>query len=63
MSKATATAKIRSDGTIVELLAGGTGRPFREAHLRPTTEAEIAAADADPDARPMRRIRRHASPR
>jgi putative transcriptional regulator len=54
MSKATATAKIRSDGTIVEVLAGGTGRPFPDAHLRPTTEAKIAvAADADPDARPM----------
>jgi putative transcriptional regulator len=54
MSKTTTTAKIRSDGTVVEVLAGGTERPFPEPSMRPMTEAEIAAAaGADPDARPM----------
>ena len=54
MSKTTITAKIRSDGTVVEVLTGGTERPFPETSMRPMTEAEIeAAAGADPDARPM----------
>src|ERR1700676_3169534 len=54
MSKTTTTAKIRSDGTVVEVLTDGTERPFPDTSVRPMTEAEIkAAADADPDARPM----------
>ncbi len=54
MSKKTTTGKIQSDGTIVEVLADGTGRLFPDTPLRPMTEAEIdAAALADPDARPM----------
>ena len=54
MSMKTTTAKIRSDGTVVEVLAGGTERPFPDTSMRPMTEAEIeAAAGADPDARPM----------
>ena len=54
MSKTTTTAKIRSDGTVVEGLADGTERPFPEPSMRPMTEAEIeAAAGADPDSRPM----------
>ena len=54
MSKTTTTAKIRSDGTVVEVLADGTERPFPDTSMRPMTEAEIeAAAGADPDARPM----------
>jgi putative transcriptional regulator len=49
----TTTAKIRSDGTVVEALAHGTERPFPDTSMRPMTEAEIeAAAVADPDARP-----------
>jgi putative transcriptional regulator len=48
------TAKIRSDGVVVEVLADGSERPFPKAAIRPMTEAEIeAAAAADPDARQM----------
>ena len=54
MSKTTTTAKIRADGTVVEVLNDGTERPFPNTPMRPMTEAEIsAAAAADPDARPM----------
>ena len=54
MSKKTTTGKIRSDGTVVEVLADGTERSFPDTPMRPMTEAEIeAAAIADPDARPM----------
>ncbi len=54
MSKTTTTAKLRADGTVVEVLADGSERPFAMTPIRPMTEAEIeAAALADPDARPM----------
>lgn len=54
MSKMTITAKMRPDGTVVEVLEDGRERPFPDAPMRPMTEAEIkAAAQADPDARPM----------
>src|SRR5436190_11116701 len=53
MSKTTTTAKMRADGTIVEVTSGGE-RPFPVTPMRAMTEAEIeAAAAADPDARPM----------
>lgn len=48
------TAKIRSDGKVVEVLPGGGQRVFPDTPMRPMTEEEIkAAATADPDARPM----------
>ena len=54
MSKTTITAKIGSDGKVVEVLKYGAERPFPETPLRPMTESEISAAAAsDPDARPM----------
>ncbi|TAN47757.1 MAG: hypothetical protein EPN21_16600 [Methylococcaceae bacterium] len=54
MSKSTITAKMRTDGRVVEVLADGSERPFAEIPLRPMTEAEIeAAARADPDAQPL----------
>ena len=54
MSKTTTTAKMRADGTVVEVLGDGSERPFPKRPMRPMTEAEIAAAAAaDPDARPM----------
>ena len=54
MSETTTTARMRSDGTVVEVLADGSERPFPPTPPRPMTEAEItAAAQADPDARPM----------
>jgi putative transcriptional regulator len=54
MSRKTTTGKIRSDGTVVEVLDNGTERPFSDTPMRPMTEPEIeAAAIADPDARPM----------
>lgn len=50
----TTTAKIRSDGTLVEILPDGTERTFPELPPRPMSEAEVtAAAEADPDARPF----------
>src|SRR5271165_557764 len=54
MSKKIIAAKIHSDGTVVEILKDGRERPFPPASMRDMTEAEIvAAAEADPDARPM----------
>jgi putative transcriptional regulator len=54
MSETTITARIRPDGTVVEVLRDGTERPFPPTPMRPMTEEEIvAAAAADPDARPM----------
>src|ERR1700678_1370398 len=54
MNKTTTTARIRPDGTVVEILDDGTERPFPGTPMRPMSEAEIeAAAAADPDARPM----------
>jgi putative transcriptional regulator len=54
MNKTTITAKIRSDGMVVEVLDDGTEQPFAKVPMRPMTEAEVsAAAAADPDARPM----------
>jgi len=54
MNKTTTTAKIRSDGTVVEILDDGSERSFPKTPMRPMTEQEIAAAAAaDPDARPM----------
>jgi putative transcriptional regulator len=54
MNKNTTTAKIRSDGTVVEILDDGCERPFPTTPMRPMSEEEIAAAAAaDPDARPM----------
>jgi len=54
MSKTIITARIRTDGKVVEVLPDGSERPFPDIPMRPMTEAEIeAAAAADPDARPM----------
>ncbi len=48
------TAKIRSDGKVVEVLKDARERPFRAAPMREMPEAEIvAAAEVDPDALPM----------
>jgi putative transcriptional regulator len=54
MSKTTITARMRSDGKVVEVRPDGSERPFPDTPMRPMTEAEIeAAAEADPDTRPM----------
>jgi putative transcriptional regulator len=54
MRKTTTIARMRPDGTVVEVLADGSERPFPDTPMRPMTEEEIeAAAYADPDARPM----------
>jgi len=54
MSKTTTTARIRADGTVVEIRDDGSERPFPKIAMRPMTEEEVhAAAMADPDARPM----------
>ncbi len=54
MSGTTTIARIRSDGTVVEVLSDGGERPFPEPTMRSMTEEEIEqAAAADPDARPM----------
>jgi putative transcriptional regulator len=54
MSKTTISARIRTDGAAVEILADGRERPLRDTPMRPMTDEEIAAASAaDPDAQPM----------
>ena len=54
MNKTDIIARMRPDGTVVEVLADGSERPFPEVQMRPMTEEEIeAAANADPDARPF----------
>jgi putative transcriptional regulator len=64
MNKKIITAKIRSDGIVVEVLKDGRERPFPPTRMREMTEAEIvAAAEADPDARPMTREERRTAKR
>jgi putative transcriptional regulator len=42
------------DGTVAEVLADGTERPFPDTPMRPMTDEEIhAAALKDPDAQPL----------
>jgi putative transcriptional regulator len=54
MSKTTITAKIRSDGAVVEILDDGGVKPLPNTPMRRMSEEEVAAAAAaDPDARPM----------
>jgi putative transcriptional regulator len=54
MSKTDTIARMRADGTVVEVLPDGTERPFPETPIRPMTEAEVhEAALADPDAQPL----------
>ena len=54
MSKTTTIAKIRPDGSIVEVLADGSERRLRDTPMRPMIPEEVEeAARADPDARPM----------
>jgi len=54
MSKTLTIAKMRPDGTVVEVLPDGSERPFADVPMRPMTDEEIhAAALADPDAQPL----------
>jgi putative transcriptional regulator len=54
MSKTTTIARMRRDGTVVEVMPDGTERAFPETPMRPMTEEEIhAAALNDPDAQPL----------
>lgn len=54
MNKNITTVKIRSDGTVVEVLADGSERAFPKQPMRAMTEADIEAATvADSDARSM----------
>ena len=54
MSKTTTIAKMRPDGSVVEVMADGTERPIPDTPMRPMTPEEVEeAARADPDARPM----------
>lgn len=54
MSAKIITAKIGSDGKVVQVLEDGTEQSFPETPIRPMTEAEVAAAAAaDSDALPM----------
>lgn len=55
MSEKIITARIRSDGTVVQVLRNGRERPFPKTPMREMTESEVAdAAAADPAARPMK---------
>lgn len=54
MSKTTTIARMRPDGTLVEVLPDGGERPLPDTPMRPMSEEEIeAAAWADPDALPF----------
>jgi len=54
MSKTDIIARMRRDGTVVEVLPDGIERPFPDTPMRPMTEAEVrAAALADPDAQSL----------
>jgi putative transcriptional regulator len=54
MSKTDTIARMRRDGTVVEVLPDGTERPIPDTPMRPMTDEEVhAAALEDPDARPM----------
>jgi putative transcriptional regulator len=54
MSKTTTIARIRSDGRIVKVSKEGKELPFTGTDMPPMTEAQLkAAANSDPDARPM----------
>jgi putative transcriptional regulator len=54
MSKTDIFAKMRRDGTLVEVSADGAERPFSDTPMRPMTSHQVEkAARADPDARPM----------
>jgi putative transcriptional regulator len=54
MSKTDTIARMRRDGTVVEVLPDGTERPFPDTPMRSMTDEEVhAAALKDPDARPM----------
>jgi putative transcriptional regulator len=54
MSKTTTIARMRTDGTVVQVRRDGTERPLTTTPMRPMTETQVrAAAMADPDARPM----------
>jgi putative transcriptional regulator len=54
VSKTTTFARLRPDGTVVEVLDDGTERPFPKVPMRPMTEEEIeAAALCDSDAQPL----------
>jgi putative transcriptional regulator len=53
MNKTTTTAKILSNGTVVEILDDGSERPFPATPMQVMTDEQIhAAALADPDAQP-----------
>ena len=54
MNKTITTAKILSNGAVVEVLNDGNERPFPSMPLRPMTDEEIKAeAMTNKDARPM----------
>lgn len=44
MSETTTTARMRDDGTVVEVLADGSERPIAAPPMRPMSEAEVEAA-------------------
>ncbi len=54
MNEMIITARMHKDGTVVEVLADGSERPFPKLPVRHMTEQEIhAAALDDPDAQPL----------
>jgi putative transcriptional regulator len=54
MSKTTTIARIRTDGSVTEVLSNGREKPFRPTRTRTLIEGQVRnAAAADPDARPM----------
>ena len=50
MSKTTTIAKLRPDGSVVEVRADGSERPLPDTPMQPMTPEEVEeAASADPD--------------
>lgn len=55
MSKITTIARMRLDGTVVEIRPDGTERPFLETSRRPMTDEEFRHARKVPRAKILRR--------
>ncbi|MGB9646716.1 MAG: helix-turn-helix domain-containing protein [Stellaceae bacterium] len=55
MSKTTITAKMRADGTVVEVMSDGSERPFPDTPMRPMTREELKKARRVPRVKTLRR--------
>ena len=56
MNKTTTTAKMRTDGTVVEMLGDSSERPFPKRPMRPMTPEELRTARRVPRVKTLRRV-------